>query len=79
MNDRERDPVAWGHMQDAGRVPGIAAANDVPLFEDGIFAHPSMRKRQIAAYLEAKRKDWCPRTEDGLHHPQCGCDDGDAA
>lgn len=28
MNDRERDPVAWGHMQDAGRVAGLAAAKD---------------------------------------------------
>ena len=28
MNDQERDPVGWAQMQNAGRVGGIAAAND---------------------------------------------------
>lgn len=76
MSDwQANDPVGYAHAKDAGRIPPPVLFED----DDPIYQHPVFRRRQIAAYLASVRKDWCPRTEDGLHHPQCGCDDGDAA
>lgn len=46
MNDQERDPVAWAQMQDAGRVGGVAAANDAGL-EEYLASIPGKRAAEL--------------------------------
>lgn len=61
MDDRERDPVAYAQCQDAGRVGGVAAANDR---EDDSLAeylatlHPSKRGELQRAMHEREHGPW---------------------